>query len=243
MDALDASDNEGVVGLGDGARQINRAAGIFDDEALEAESRTVDGGVADTEVIGKSAEEEPLEAALAEISSEAGRGEVVVFEERGVRVDVAAEAFAQDEFGVWNVDGWMKGCAGGILQAVFGPESLRTIRSLDGLEGLLMMRGGKRDVLGGMPVLGEDDVLELLRERVDRWDDLIAFGYGEVAAGAKVVLHVDDEQGIIGLGCDHHGRLIVPLEASADEFGQSDTLSCYAGEFRGRCDDRDLEVE
>ena len=85
---------EGCVGFGDGVRQVDGAGGVFDDEALEAEGDAVDGGVADAEVVGEAAEEEAMEAALAQVAGEAGRGEVVVFEEGGVGVDVAAEALA-----------------------------------------------------------------------------------------------------------------------------------------------------
>jgi len=39
-----------------------------------------------------------VQVALAEVAGEAGGGHVVVFEEGRVAVDVAAEAFAEDEF-------------------------------------------------------------------------------------------------------------------------------------------------
>lgn len=218
LDALDAIGDEGIVGLSDGVRQVDGAGGVFNDEALESEGGAVDGGVTDAEVVGQSAEEQSLQAALAQIPCKAGRGEVVVLEEGRVGVDVATKAFAEDQLGVGNVECRMEASAGGILQAVFGPERLRAVRSLDGLEGLLVMRGGEGDVLDGMPVLGEDNVVELLREGVDEGDDLIAVGYGEVAAysvdcGAEVVLYVDDEQSVVRLEGDRHGSLIVPLQA------------------------------
>ena len=58
----------------------------------------------DAEIVGEAAEEEALQAAFAEVAAKAGGGGVVVFEEGGVAVDVAAEALAEDEFGVgdWN---------------------------------------------------------------------------------------------------------------------------------------------
>ena len=49
-----------------------------------------------------------------------------------------------------------------------------------------------------VPVLGEDDVLEMLRGAVDGVDDGIAVGNGERAAGAEVVLHVDDQEDVGG---------------------------------------------
>jgi hypothetical protein len=65
---------------------------------------------------------------------------VVVFEEGGVAVDVAAETFAEDEFGVGDVKGWVEGCALGVLEDVFGPEGLGAIVDLDSFEGLLVVR-------------------------------------------------------------------------------------------------------
>lgn len=214
LNRLDACDDECIVGLSDGVGQVDGPGGILEDEALEAESGAVDGGEADAEVVGETTEEEPLEAALAKISGETGRSEMVVFEEGGVGVDVATEAFTQDQLGVWNVEGRMKGRAGSILQAVFRPERLWAVSRLDGIERLFAgVGGGERDVCGGVPVLSEDHVIEFLREGVDRRDDLIAAGYFKGATGAEVVLNIDDEQSIVGLRCDHHGSLILPLEA------------------------------
>src|SRR5439155_13584465 len=53
-----------------------------------------------------------------------------------------------------------------------------------------------------MPVLRQDDVLEALGERIHERHHLVAFLHREPAAGAKVVLYVDDDQGVpdSGLG-------------------------------------------
>src|SRR5713101_3998351 len=57
-----------------------------------------------------------------------------------------------------------------------------------------------------MPVLRQDDVLEALGERIHERHDLVAFLHREPAAGAKVVLHVDDDQGILDSGLDLRRR-------------------------------------
>ena len=119
-----------------------------------------------------------MQVALAEVACEACRGGVVVFEEGGVAVDVAAEAFAEDEFGVRDREGWMEGCAFGVLDGVVGPEGLGAVGGFDGFVRLFGVGGGEGDVLGGMPVLGENDVVELLRESVDGGDDGVAVGDG-----------------------------------------------------------------
>ena len=59
-------------------------------------------------------------------------------------------------------------------------------------------------MLSGVPVLGEDDVLEALGEAVDDGDDPVAFGDSECSAysinsRAEVVLDVDDEESVGGL--------------------------------------------
>ena len=97
--------------------EVDGASGVFDDDGFEAECFAVDGGVTNAKIVGQAAEEEALQVALAEIASEAGGGGVVVFEEGGVAVDVAAEAFAEDEFGVGDVKRGVEGCSVGVLDA------------------------------------------------------------------------------------------------------------------------------
>jgi hypothetical protein len=60
-------------------------------------------------------------------------------------------------------------------------------------------------VVRGVPILGEDDVLEMLRGAVNGVDDSVAVGNGECAARAEIVLQVDDKEGV--LRCDLHGDL------------------------------------
>ena len=101
----------------------------------------IDGGVVDTEVVGEAAEEEALEPPFAKVAGEAGWCAVIVFEEGGVAVDVAAEAFSEDEFGVGDGERGVEGCAFGVLEDVIGPEGLWAVGGFDGLEGLLARVG------------------------------------------------------------------------------------------------------
>jgi hypothetical protein len=48
-----------------------------------------------------------------------------------------------------------------------------------------------------VPVLRKNDVGELLRKLVDDWDNLVSVGDGESAAGAEIVLNVNDQQDIM----------------------------------------------
>ena len=202
------------MSFGYGVAEIDGASGVFDDDGFEAEVAAVDGGVADAEVVGEAAEEETGEVALPEVAGEAGGGAVVVFEEGGVAVDVAAEAFAEDEFGVGDVQGWVERCAYGVLEDVFGPKGLGAVRGIDGFVGLFRVGCREGDVLGGMPVLGEDDVVEFLGKGVDDGDDGVAVGYGQGAAGHEVVLDVDDEECVGGLEL-HRDLMVVQWARSA----------------------------
>jgi hypothetical protein len=71
-DALDARGGEAGVGRLDGSRQPDGAGEVFDDEGLEAEAGGGEGAEADAEVVGEAGEEEPREAALAQVAGEAG---------------------------------------------------------------------------------------------------------------------------------------------------------------------------
>src|SRR5688572_11980020 len=52
---------------------------------------------------------------------------------------------------------------------------------------------------GRMPVLRQDHIVEARDQAVDRIDDRVAVGYGERAARTKIVLHVDHDQGRVGI--------------------------------------------
>ena len=172
-------------------------ARVLDYGALEVERGSVDCGVPNAEVVCESTYEQALEAALAEITGETGRCGVIVFEEGRVGVDIGAEAFADDEFGVWQLEPGVKIGSRSCLDTVIGPERLGPVRRLDGFVGLsARVSGGEGDVASRVPVLGEDDVLESLAEAVDEGDDLIAAIDGERATGAEVVLHIHDQQGV-----------------------------------------------
>jgi hypothetical protein len=196
-ETLDSVFREGEVGGFDGSGEGDGAAGVFEDLAGESEGGAVDGGEADAEVVGEASEEEAGEAAVAEVAGEAGWGAVVVFEEGGVGVDAAADAFAQDEFGVGEIEGRVERGSVAVLEAVVGPEGLVSVGDGDALEGLPAgVGGGEGDVAGGMPVLGEEDVVKSAAEGVNEWHDGVAVVDGEGAAGAEVVLDVDDEESV-----------------------------------------------
>ena len=86
----------------------------------------------------------------------------------------------------------------GALDAMVGPEDLRTVMQFDRLEGLLAgMARGEGGMALRMPVLRQNDMAEGLGEPVDRRDHRIAVGHGERAAGQEIVLNVDDDEDVL----------------------------------------------
>ena len=53
---------------------------------------------------------------------------------------------------------------------------------------------------GRMPILRQHDVLVVGDQAIDPRDDGIGAGYRQRAAVAEIVLHVDDDQGLVGHG-------------------------------------------
>jgi len=76
---------------------------------------------------------------------------------------------------VGDVQRRVEGCAFGVLKDMIRPEGLGAVRGFDGFERFLVGVGGReRNVLGRVPVLGEDDVVEFFGEGVDEGNDGIA---------------------------------------------------------------------
>src|SRR5271155_334066 len=92
------------------------------------------------------------------------------------------------------------------LHAVIGPQVLRAAGSFDGglssvLERLLAVGGSEGDVAVGVPVLGEEYMVEFPGDGVDAGDDDVAIADFESPTDAvegrqEVALHVDDEKSV-----------------------------------------------
>jgi hypothetical protein len=116
----------------------------------------------------------------------------------------------------------VEGRSFGVLEDMFGPEGLRAVVDLDGVEGMGFrmscgVGGGEGDVFGWVPVLGEDDVVEFFCEGVDEGDDGVAVLDRQSATGHEVVLDVDDEEDVCGL--EVHGLMVVQWEVRSS-FGR-----------------------
>ena len=70
------------------------------------------------------------------------------------------------------------------------------------------MRAGKRDMALRVPVLGQDDMIELRCERVDTGNDLVAALNLERAAGQEVKLHIDNKENVGGSEIKHRLHIL-----------------------------------
>ena len=86
------------------------------------------------------------------------------------------------------------------FDAVDGPEHLLAVGKLDDVKDVLaFMVPGKGNVVRRMPVLGHDDAVPgiLFEHLTDDGHDLVAVGYRQRAPGQKILLQVDDDQGVL----------------------------------------------
>jgi hypothetical protein len=103
-----------------------------------------------------------------------------------------------------NVEVGVQLRAAAALKAVVRPKRLFAVRRVDAVrEGLKTVCAGKGDVSCGVPVLGEDHVVEVRSKCVEAGDDVRAAGNGKGcgvlgATGQKIALHVDEQKGVGG---------------------------------------------
>ena len=69
------------------------------------------------------------------------------------------------------------------------------------------MSGGEGDVALGVPVLREDDVLEVPGELIDDRHDLVAVCDRKRATGTEVVLHIDNDERVVSGDIEEHQLL------------------------------------
>src|SRR5271156_2498967 len=108
------------------------------------------------------------------------------------------------------------------------PEHLFAVRQRDRLEWLPAgMAGGEGNMIRGVPILRHHHGLEFLGDVVDQGDDRIAMWHSKAAAGAKVILYIDDQQS----GAILHGSTISKLRW---RYRQGGPESCKAPPFKER---------
>jgi hypothetical protein len=98
--------------------------------------------------------------------------------------------------------------AWGGLDAMGGPEGLRAIGQCDGFEWFFgPVLGGEGDMVFRVPVLREDHGFEPGREVVDERDYCLAMLDRQRAAGAEIILDIDDKQGGVSVHANNIAEL------------------------------------
>jgi len=180
------------------AAEIDGAAGVAQDKRLQAETTRIESRIAHAIVVGEPGKKDPLQPAFAEIAGQACRRPAVILKKSRVGINVRAKAFAEDQLGLREMQRGVKLRSFCAPNAVRRPERLCAVGKLDGLEGLFAgMRCRERGMIGRVPVLSENDVLEARRGAMDGLDDFVSAGNGERSAGTKIILHVDDEENVV----------------------------------------------
>ena len=101
------------------------------------------------------------------------------------------------------------------------------------LEGVLAgVRAGEGLMPGSVPVLGENDVLEVRRDVMDDRDDFVAAGHGQCPAGTEIVLNVDDEENVVR--GDLHAWCAVLLLLAYDGLTRQGLDMAHSIAFSGR---------
>src|SRR6267142_8303 len=119
----------------------------------------------------------------------------------------------------------MKGRTGRALHAMVGPQRLRTIGHGDGLERRrTRMARSERAVAGWMPVLRQNHMIETLGEPVDDRHDRVALADSQGAIRAEIVLHVDDQQQIVGLNLHASSSMLMRPSLAECRYRRSSKL-------------------
>ena len=166
---------------------------------VEPFASCIDCGERDAVVKCKAAHPDVSDAALAQTPRQPRLRLVVGRTEGGVAVDVEFPALSKDEVGLHRVDA-LDGSTVGAFNAVNGPEHLHAVWKFNDVEHVpAFMVPGKGDVTRRMPVLGHDDAVPgiLFEHFTDDGHDLVAAGYRQRAPGQKILLQVDDGQGVL----------------------------------------------
>jgi len=164
------------------AFQINPAHGVFQHDDCEAFFQAIENGLLDAIVGGETADHEPLDAARARQVRQPNTVRVNGIE-TGITIGVFLHSLGDDN--------------GTLVESEIGMElgpmsALDAVRRPDPTVGIEMSRPS------GMPIARRDyrqpGLLKPGDQAIEDRDDLIASSHGQCAAGAEIVLHIDDYQ-------------------------------------------------
>ncbi len=145
---------------------------------------------------------------------------MIIFKEGRIAVDLGAKSFAKNQIGRIKTQAGVKFCPGRAFHAVIRPKRLRSIGHFDLTEGRsARVLAGERGMFSRMPILRQHDSPKFWHHRVDPRDDLIALCDRQRAAGTKIVLNINDNQGCMCLV--HHVLLRLVLRRKRGLVGQA----------------------
>ena len=177
---------------------IDGPAGILDHDRLKALPRGVQGRIVNAKIGRQPTQEDPREVPLLQVFGKPRRGLAVVFKEGGIGIDLGPKSLLDHFFRMGKVQVRVEGRAPGFLDAMVGPKHLRAVIHVNGVIRRLSLVGrGERRMALRVPILGQDDAGERPAQTVDDGNDPVAIGHGQRAAGAEVILHIDDDQDVI----------------------------------------------
>ena len=166
--------------LHDRSIEIDRPASVANDLRFEPQPSRIQRRIPNAIVVSQSDQKNASQPSLAQISAEPSRRGPVIFKEGRVRIDVRSKTLAQNQLSLRKMKRRMKLRTPCPLNAVIGPERLRSVGKVDRLEmPLTLMHTGKRMVSRRMPVLSQQHVFEGRRNTVNDIDDLIAISNGK----------------------------------------------------------------
>ncbi len=132
-----------------------------------------------------------IDSASVEIASESGGCFAVILKKRRVGIKFRSEALPNDSLERVGIQIWMKVGARTTLHTMVRPEDLSSVMELYGVEGFFAwMLRGEGNVVRRMPILGTEDMVEMMHKAIDDGDYLLPPRDGESSASTKVILDI-----------------------------------------------------
>ena len=178
--------------------EVNPPATVRHHPGLEPQAGSVQGRVLDTVIRCQAQQVDGLCAVSPEKALESRRAALGVVEKGAVTVDSRIRPLVKDLLNESGLQGGDQFRSGRALHAVDRPQDLLQPLHIDGLPNRTpRVVDGKTSVVARMPVLCGNDEFEDggFQEAVGDRDDPISLRDGKSAAGTKVVLEVNQDEG------------------------------------------------
>ncbi|CUX15980.1 hypothetical protein AGR7B_Cc160030 [Agrobacterium deltaense RV3] len=181
------------------ALRIDAAAGIFDETDIHTGQHVegIEHRKTDAIIGGKAADVELRDTLTAQIVGQSRRRALIIVAKGGIAVDGGVFALLLNIVEGVRLEVGMKFRIRRALHAMVRPHHLRLAGEFAHVEGFLAgMLGGEAAVIFRVPVLRGDDeiVAAIVDQGIGDGHDPVAIGNGQIAARAKTVLDIDEQQ-------------------------------------------------